>query len=244
MLVDNGVATEAEIQAALAKNGFDGRRVADVRVALKREFRDRVVARMTLSEPGAVAEAKKRYPTLSWATNPDAAKAEARQREMVRLTTGLNSGDIGSLAEEWYCEVSGLRGAAVHVHVDMGTLGKQGIVFAEQRKLDLVSGDTVVEIKRVTGPLGDRDKVQFDDLRKIGNAGRAVDVGGGRLVTNVRYTFVHPEGARANEGWMKEALRGNEGLSFEIFNSRGERTVITKDAIERRPNAIRDWLNR
>lgn len=246
MLVENGIASEAEIQAALAKNGFEGRKVEDVRHELKEAFRGRVMARMTLRDGDAKAldDARARYPELPWTTQPQAAKAEARHREMIRLTTGLNSSDIGSLAEEWYCEISGLAAAAMHVRVDDGTLGKQGIAFAESRHLDVLHGDTVYEIKRVSGELGDHDKQQFKDLRKLANAARPVDIGGGRIVREVRYTFVDPRGAKANEAWIKKVLTDNKNLSVEVFNSRGESLTVRKADVAQNPNVISDWLSR
>ena len=69
--------------------------------------------------------------------------------------------------------------------------------------------------------------------------------GGTEQLTEVRYVFTLPEGVEANAKFMIEQLDINEDfVSFEIFNSRGERKIIEtlEDAGQLKGKALTNWL--
>jgi hypothetical protein len=53
-------------------------------------------------------------------------------------------------------------------------------------------------------------------------------------INDVKYTFTNPKGVKANAEWMKQQLKTNDNLSFEIFNTKGDNKIIT--------NADLEWL--
>ncbi|NUQ75273.1 MAG: hypothetical protein HUU21_17115 [Polyangiaceae bacterium] len=196
-----------------------GRPVDAVRHALKDLYRDKLVAKMVKPDEALM---RARYPKLPWA-NVDEAMRQASYREMRRMTDGLASSDKGNLFERWYKATLSPAGVQ-HVEVDVNTLIALGSKYEKSRILDLVEGDTLHELKRVAGALGDHDIEQFADFMLM--IGKKLDVNGTPL-KKALYTFPIPEGVKSNARWMAKQLDRFKGtLTFEVFNAAGERRIL------------------
>ena len=206
MLQREGIATEADVRATLAHAlPPAGRERSEnaVRRELKQAFRNPILDQM------------------------------ATHGDMLRMTRGLNSGDKGVLAEAWYGRQRGLSDG--QVTLDRAAMARSGITLMTSRRIDFVDGAKLREVKSIRGPMSERDLDQFADLSKIASSEQGVDLGirDGRVqrVTEVVYTFLDPEGVKANAEWMTERLKAIQNLSFEIFNEAGQSKVIDRSKI-------------
>lgn len=216
------IASEDDLVKVLEgmKPSFRGRPVDAVRHSLKDVYRDALLAKMT--HPNE-ALARVRYPDLPW-TNVDDAMRQASYREMRRMTDGLASSDKGNLFESWYKATLSPTGAQ-HVEVDVAKLKSLGSSYEKSRILDLVEGDAIHELKRVSGPLGEHDLGQFSDNMLM--VSKKLEVAGQPL-RKATYTFPIPEGVQANAKWMKQQLALHQNvLTFEVFNAAGERRLLS-----------------
>lgn len=173
---------------------------------------------------------------------------------MRRVIDNLDSADKGNLAEAWHQAIYGQPNALTHVEIKTHDAASQGITLtAEQRRfVDRVEGDTIVEVKTISGTLasGGKDSRseidQFKDNIELAENGYKMpkERGGEQQINNVRYVFTLPEGVQANAKFMLRELRDNrENLSFEIFNEIGERKIITyENRKELQIKALTNWL--
>jgi len=162
---------------------------------------------------------------------------EESQRLLLAATDRLNPADRGTLAEQWYARTflrdeAGELAATRHPMLDKGA--HQTL---KDRYPDHVRGDTLHEIKAGRGKLTDHDIEQFQDfMTAIRKKGGATATKGGEQVeervTKAVYTFVDPEGAKANVETIVEWLGKNrKHLKVEIFDQTGRRHEFTYEDV-------------
>ena len=177
-----------------------------------------------------------------------------------RVVDNLAPADKGNLTEAWHQTVYGLPESMTHASVTTADAAAQGITLtAEQKRiLDRVEGDTIIEVKTISGSLatggknGRSEIDQFKDNIELIRNGYEMPTsdGGMQQLTQVRYVFILPKGVEANAKFMIKHLKNNQDtLSFEIFNSRGERKIIGNGDLEELNGTIlledrplADWL--
>ncbi len=236
--------TKAELTAELG-DPSKGLTFRTIRHGLKEGRTKKMVAKICDS---SFLEAK--YGDLyKGVTNKEKIKQIASHRELLKLTEGLGSGDRGSMAEQWYVQIWGAKNAngepmaKRHPEFSKSEMAKLGIKFhqdsPEKRIPDLIDGqklNRLKDIKHVTGKLGADDVIQLADFAML--LTKPITIGG------VTYTFESftvvftvPAGARANAAYIAEILGPNnvnaKSMAFEIFNSHGERKVITTEHLAR-----------
>jgi Domain of unknown function (DUF4157) len=231
MLEKEGIAArgsiESELEAVMKAQGNKGfASVDDLRHAFKMKFRAKVMAKMTNS----------------------ALSNEEKHVAFLRISEQLSSGDKGSLAEEWYKLVFSPK-ATSQVPITKEAMAKQGIQIAgreggEVRYADLVDGNKIQEIKNIAGSLGKEELEQFADYMKIAQSqGKIAKDGKEFVIQKITYVFTNPEGAKANLKWIKAELGTGENsrfLSVEIFNTKGERMIVTNSNLKQ----VDSWMAR
>jgi hypothetical protein len=223
MLKKAGIIKKAdELKAFINEMNFQGRSVDDVRHALKDKFRQQVMDKMTAK---GLTDAQK-------------------HQKFLKMTERLNGSDKGSLAEEWYRLVHDKDGVP-QVSANKADLKRQGISLEGDRRMDLVNGSTMREIKAISGKMGDHDLNQFKDFMELTEKRGQVSKGDKAfMIDNAHYVFTEPAGVKANAQWMRKQLdryRGN--LSFEIFNAKGESKIIDFESIrDLSTESLTKWL--
>jgi hypothetical protein len=217
---------------ALEKDGFSGRSVDDVRHALKEQFNQQVVNKMTTTSPTAL---RKKYSDLPWQENPAKALEQAQHRELMSFTEGLNGADKGKFGEKWYKKIFGSN-AVEQQKISKADAAKQGLSFERDRVPDLIEGNQIKEIKGTSDKITERDTSQFRDLLQVAEkeGGSSIKLADGseRTVDKLRYVFTDPKGVKANIEWMKKRMTDSgETVSFEVFNIKGERKVIDYNSL-------------
>lgn len=211
MMIGNGIVTETRVRTRLNQllASTRGRDLDFVRHQLKATFRKDVIGyvtnkgRLTTAYPGKTFE-------------------EASHAEMLRVTAGLNSSDKGTLAEEWYAMVFTEKAVA---HVQF--VGVSGTT----RYPDLLHLDgTLQDLKYIEGKLTAREIEQFGDYK--GMIGKEIEITDATnnviriKVERLRYAFINPVGAEKNAAWMFDQVSKGGSLTFEIFNTKGQRRMI------------------
>jgi hypothetical protein len=131
------------------------------------------------------------------------------------------------------------------VPVSKADLQRQGISIEGDRRLDLVNGSTMREIKAISGKMGDHDISQFRDFMELLKKRGQVSKGDKAFtIENARYVFTDPKGVKANSGWMRDqlALKQNDRLTFEVFNSKGEQKIIDASNFKEELKNLNSWL--
>jgi hypothetical protein len=165
-------------------------------------------------------------------TKEELAKADkaASHAEMLELTDGMGSGDRGSVAEQWY-HANYEPKADRHVTFDQASMNKQGISLTETREPDIVGKTKINEIKHTNGPLGDRDLKEIADYRKL--LDKKITVGKETYnLKEMTVVFPEPNGGHANAKNIAEFVTDKK-ISVEVFNSKGEKRVITTDDLKK-----------
>jgi hypothetical protein len=237
VLVDvMGIATHQELIDLMQAPA--NRMPRTVRGNLKDLFGGRIQA--YLRDPVRLRESEV-YKTVLAATNsPDRALKAASHGEMVRITRQLESQDRGPVAERWYLETH-----APDATPQVGVTKDKFPQLTETRRIDMMEGNKVREIKNVSGALDAKNRTQIQDFIALIGAEVPLRSGETRKVESLEVSFVDPLGVRANERYMRTTLTDNPGLkiAFEIFNSRGDSRVITKDNIHRLDQpGLSHWL--
>jgi Domain of unknown function (DUF4157) len=205
VLLQEKLATDEKLLEALEKLSPRGRSIDAVRHELKALFKESLLQRMT--DPGKTAI--------------------ENYQEMRRLTDNLASSDRGNLFEQWYKRIYAID-ATEHIKIKAEDLQLLGSTAGKDRIPDLIQGDTIRELKRVSGTLGEHDLEQFaDNMRLIGKKG-GFNTGTGATLKRAIYTFPIPEGVKANVDWMRRQLAENPNLTFEVFNHLGDKRLITQ----------------
>jgi hypothetical protein len=190
-------------QSAGAELTFD-----DLRRDVKQHFRERVVAKLT-------------DPALS---------SQDSYRQMRTMLDDLAPADRGNLAEAWY-HGRFASDADRHVAVNVPRTGGENAGKTERRVVDMVQGETAVEVKDVAGKIDANQFEAYLDLLKIQEEGG--DVG----ITKLKYVFTKPEGAVANLERMAAAMTDPEvagRLAVEVFTSSGDTLRASTAADARR----------
>ncbi len=258
MLIREGFASEEQVLKELAKISYQNKRVTSVSSALKRIYRPTVIDRLANPDPALMRE---KYRNLAWprdtsqdVTSP--AYTEARHRYFLNTIRGLNSGDIGSIGEGWFQKLYSIRDnqtqavvSQTQVPISQSDMAQQGITLTQDRKLDEVYGNTIREQKTVSGVLvesqNSKEAIQFREYAELAAKKATISVNGNNYeIENLVYVFPVPEGVRANAKWMRQELgRRRDYLSFEIFNTRGERKIVDSDNIqELQDSRLSNWL--
>lgn len=244
VLVAEGIAKgDDEFLKALEGLKPQGRTIDAVRHEMKELYRSKLLAKMTTPDEAAM---RLRYPDLDWAKNSQDALRQASHQEMLRLTQGLPPSDRGNIAEAWY-KTTYAPSAAEHVRIPSDEIAKLGSTHGADRIPDLVEGNTLRDLKTISGKMGKHDLEQFDDFMKIGHKPGGFPVTAGGNTTNIQrvvYTMTVPDGVRANASWMVKQLNDYPNLAFEIFNNAGSRKMVTKaNAHELAEPALSKWLS-
>ncbi|HAZ45533.1 MAG TPA: hypothetical protein DDW76_27775 [Cyanobacteria bacterium UBA11369] len=235
VLIQEGiVSSEQEMIEVLKKIPFQGRAVSDVRGEFKDHYRPTLLNRIT---------------------DPNLNQQEQYQA-LRRVIDNLDSADKGNLAEAWYQVIHGQPNALTHVEITTADAAKQGItlIAPEKRFVDRVEGDTIVEIKTISGKLatGGKDSRseidQFKDNIELATKRYTITKKDGtqQQITKVRYVFTLPDGVKANREWMIAQIQNYEDIvSFEIFNKIGERKTIENisDIQQLGEETLTNWLN-
>lgn len=181
---------------------------------------------------------------------------QQRYQVLRRVIDNLAPADKGNFTEAWYQKVYGKPEHLTHFEVTTADAAAQGITLQAQEKRvpDRVEGDTIVEVKTISGSLssggekGRSEIKQFDDNIALAKQGYTKTTSDGvkRQLRKVRYVFTLPKGVKANAKFMIEKLLDIETrnfVSFEIFNHQGERKIIkAKNIKELREPDLSDWL--
>ncbi|MGF1486084.1 MAG: hypothetical protein ACFBSE_03110, partial [Prochloraceae cyanobacterium] len=272
MLKAQGIVTnEQNLIDTITNNNipFKGRKISEVAHDLKKAYRDEVTERMVINNPNPddLEVFKTKYQDLSWSSSNNPADnkqalEELRYIKFNEIVTSLDPADKGSLAEIWYERVYSIKRGEPYTTqavVEKDNIRKTyGIELEKDRRYDEIFGPldnaTIREQKTISGPLGEEGISQFRDYMKIltnkdkyGNPQVVEIESGGKIyqIRNLRYSFTLPEGVKANAVWMDEQLTNDlQGyISFEIFNSRGERKIITNQNISELDEAnLTKWL--
>jgi hypothetical protein len=257
MLIREGFASKEQVLTEFAQISYQNQRVTSVSSALKRIYYPRVIER--LANPDS-SEMRKKYPRLAWPRDPSQdldspAYTEARHQYFRNTLRGLNSADIGTIGERWFQRLYSIRDpktqsviSQTQVFISKDEMAKQGINLISDRKLDEIYGDTIREQKTVSGVLiksqNSKEAGQFLDNIKL--VERGAEITNNENVYTVRklvYVFPIPEGVRANAEWMRQELLERRYLSFEIFNTRGERKIVSSTNIqELQDSRLSSWL--
>ncbi len=237
MLIREGLADEAAIIGILDGLRKVSRDENYIRHEFKELYRDRVRKRILNPDP---AEMLRRHPDLFPDGKPGPVPLEAKHREMRRHLAGLNSKDMGNLAEVWYRQVHA-PDSEPQIAIKQSEMAKQGIAIDGDRSIDLLDAHTAREIKFIQGKLSKRDIAEFDDLIKL--RGAEVSARGKDFVLDeVQVVFMHHKGGIKNLEWARTQLKANEGkLSFEFFNAKGERSSVIRSASELDDSFLK-WL--
>ena len=190
-------------QSAGAELTFD-----DLRRDVKQHFRERVVAKLT-------------DPALS---------SQDSYRQMRTMLDDLAPADRGNLAEAWY-HGRFASDADRHVAVNVPRTGGENAGKTERRVVDMVQGETAVEVKDVAGRIDANQFEAYLDLLK------AEDRADGLQLTKLKYVFTKPEGAVANLERMAAAMTDPEvagRLAVEVFTSSGDTLRASTAADARR----------
>jgi hypothetical protein len=196
------IQTPEQLQTVLASNiTIAGRSVDEVRHNLKAYYRQQVMDHLT---------------------NPNLNQAQQHQ-ELLRLTSVLRGEDKGPLHEAWFRQTELQGQGMTQVPAGKNRLQAQGIEgLVGDRKIDILNGSTLYEIKSVRGALQGDDIAQFEDFMRLMRGRGQVSQGGQNYpVDRAQYVFTDPQGVRANARWMGDQLddRENTRLSFRIFNN-------------------------
>ncbi|MEU9851373.1 hypothetical protein [Streptomyces sp. NPDC047985] len=146
--------------------------------------------------------------------------------ELLTASKTLGSGDQGSLGEAWYAHHYA-QNATPQVTVTPKQAEDSGFTISTERRIDLLDGNTIREIKNITLKDETKYRKQLQDL--VNMIGRDIPVGDGhRSVDGVVYSILDPIGFRTNADWLLSFLAANEGLNLrlEVFNASGQRAVI------------------
>ncbi|MEU0523068.1 hypothetical protein [Streptomyces niveus] len=146
--------------------------------------------------------------------------------ELLAASKKLGSGDQGSLGEAWYAHHYA-QNATPQVTVTPKQAQDQGFTISTERRIDLLDGNTIREIKNITTKNEKKYREQLQDL--VNMIGRDVPVGDGhRSVNGVVYSILDPIGFRTNADWLLPFLEVNKNrnLQLEVFNASGQRVVI------------------
>ncbi|MBP8808848.1 MAG: hypothetical protein KBI14_19750, partial [Kofleriaceae bacterium] len=138
--------------------------------------------------------------------------------------------DRGNLAEAWY-HGRFASDADRHVAVNVPRTGGENAGKTERRVVDMVQGETAVEVKDIAGKIDANQFEAYLDLLKIQEEGG--DVG----ITKLKYVFTKPEGAVANLERMAAAMTDPEvagRLAVEVFPSSGDTLRASTAADARR----------
>ena len=188
-------------QSAGAELTFD-----DLRRDVKQHFRERVVAKLT-------------DPALS---------SQDSYRQMRTMLDDLAPADRGNLAEAWY-HGRFASDADRHVAVNVPRTGGENAGKTERRVVDMVQGETAVEVKDIAGKIDANQFEAYLDLLKIQEEGG--DVG----ITKLKYVFTKPEGAVANLERFAKVLENDRlagKISVEVIDHRGQRhTATTRETV-------------
>ena len=220
MLIEEKIATRAQIEKQIEQLGFLGRDEDLVRHELKAAYHDAVLATM------------KAPPTQ-----------EGKLEALRRITQRLDSSDKGNLTEDWYRDVMlGGRGET-HVAARQDVLAEdQDIKLEKNRYVDIVDGNMGREIKSGEGKLGGADLSQMRDYaRMVDGQANLRTPSGSAQIKHVRYTFTSHAGAKANVETMRMAFTDDKlkrRISFEVFTPEGRAVLIETE----KQLAAQRWL--
>ena len=235
VLIQSGVVTsEQEIIDYIATLNPGGKTPKQIRRQIKERYRPKLLKKIT-------------DPKLT---------SQEQYQAFYRVVNNLAPADKGSLGEAWHQSLYGQSFSTTHATVTTADAAAQGIALKaeEKRLLDRVEGDTIVEVKTISGSLakgGDNSRSeieQFSDNIELARSEYEMPTsdGGKQQLNKVRYVFTLPQGAKANRVWMEDQIVAyGELVTFEIFNSKGERKIITYDNAEYEldEDNLNDWLS-
>jgi hypothetical protein len=160
-------------QSAGAELTFD-----DLRRDVKQHFRERVVAKLT-------------DPALS---------SQDSYRQMRTMLDDLAPADRGNLAEAWY-HGRFASDADRHVAVNVPRTGGENAGKTERRVVDMVQGETAVEVKDIAGKIDANQFEAYLDLLKVQEEG-------GRRRDHEAEVRLHEAGGGGGEpGSLREGAR-------------------------------------
>lgn len=233
-------------------------KVDDLRKKLRKTFEEKVFREVT--RPRRLRE---RFPNFDWVHHAADSYRRASNMRLQEIADHLASADKGVLGEIWYHRVHA-RVANTQVRINEHTithcdvekfadlqeeeLAKRGILaimdpkpkpgleVGEKRIVDLLGGTTNIELKTISGPLGERSKPQLENLMRLAGRGDLiVEVAvPGRsetlFINKLDVVFSLPEGSRANRKWMIEQFEthGAHGVTFHLFNASGRSLEVNK----------------
>lgn len=226
MLKDEGLIKSDQDLISKMHQTPDGLTFRTVRHELKKQYTDQVMDRVT--NPALLQKTDAYQQVLKATNSPQQALQAASHSEMLRLTNGLSSADKGAIAERWYLETFGkTRGAQTQVSVSRAEASQQGVILNEDRRIDVMEGGTLRELKNVSTAFGPREHGQVEDLLKL--VGNNVNVNGtAQKVDTVVETFLDPRGVQANANWMHEILdpKAKNPIKFEVFKKDGTSVML------------------
>ncbi|PID38517.1 MAG: hypothetical protein CSB49_05190, partial [Proteobacteria bacterium] len=147
------------------------------------------------------------------------------------LTTELNSGDLGSLSEEWYQAFARRYGDRPDLIRHPQLLRSS---LDNPRSPDFVEGATLIEVKSTRAGLSTRDVDQLNDYLRTAQNGERVMVRGlgTREVNKVRIVFTNPEGAAGSLGDLEDFFEQfGDVLEVEVIGATGSSVYRDRDTL-------------
>jgi hypothetical protein len=183
----------------------------------------------------------------------DAALRKAQHRAVLEIDQYLALKDATVWTEKWYIELFGKvadeKGATVkkvetQVLFDKDKLNAANIDVAGTRQADLVvvteapdpknpqaasvEKNILKDVKSHEGEIAPADKAQFDDYMKMVGKDVPRTEGTTTRIDSVTEVFLDPRGGKANSEWIAKQLGTSSAkVSFEVFNTKGERRAFT-----------------
>ncbi len=221
----------------------------------KREAMEKASEQVRKQSETEVEALLKKDPKLSREQAEVMRQQQASHRAALEITENLSSSDKGNLMEDWYDKTYKSEKAIRHLELGevdhsrtpapsgkkrgkIGDIELEGIRAIDRLEVKEVNGQQVAqlkEIKNISGVLSGENLAQFDDFAKIAahkpivgipdNPG-GVTKGKRVRINGLTYTITNPLGIAKNAAFILKKIRGNENLSFEIFNTQGERMII------------------
>jgi uncharacterized protein DUF4157 len=238
MLLEEKLATPAEIMAELKAHSPAGKFEDVVRANVKAAFHSRVVDKV-----GSLTAEELKIPPSGDDKARKVALAAARHNRLLEMTRHLDPSERNEIAAEYY------REHFTHEHAEGPTTieradnpnlhlaGDRALdaidVVTEGGGVDTVDIRTAVKLRHGDGVMTPREIQEARDLRRL--VGKQVN---GETIERVRYVFMSAEGAKRNLAFIGAILEGE--VEVRLFDPQGRPEHITKRADMEKPEL--KWL--
>lgn len=251
---------DAALEALIEKDvGFKDRSVDFVRHKLKERFKPQLMDQASPQrwDAAKLQEMQTKYPELPWTKEPGRAKETAGHREISDVVKSLDSADKGPMLEQWLAEnvFPDAKGQIAANKGEVDTQLKPGESLGDNRKIDLLDGETAVESKAVNDKLSageaSLDSTRkptsqlLDYLRMISAEVKLTVKGQIVQLKKLKYVFTTTTGAQKNLEIIKEVLNQPQfkgKVTFDVYDPTGVRMTIKDPSDLAKPEFA--WLKK